>query len=366
VEDLNGNINSTTALAGPVRSVDNLAPRILNLTHSNITVFNRTLDRTSGETSYEAGTSWFNASFELEKHEDEVSIGWYLDGRSIGNNYSLSLDISSVAQGHHNLRLELIDPPFHITEDINFTVVETRYDSIGDDFGSRDTFWVFTGLIGVAALLLGLLVYFLVIRPRGRKKEEENVVAVKGPKEMKLAKIHLKKKVVAVGAWKGRRKTRKNVDVKDRLYYLEDNVGKQFALKKKHYKPEKAGPCPMKDLPRSDFACPESVVEKCGLTCSQKSELNIPMQGKKNSVKELLPPRKAVPFVKSMEEKTAKKGKGQPRMARKKNGAKANRGPRGKKRKGSNGRESKTKPGNEKKTDAGCLVPELHRGEQNS
>ncbi|MDP7264036.1 MAG: DNRLRE domain-containing protein, partial [Candidatus Thermoplasmatota archaeon] len=90
VEDLNGNINSTTALAGPVRSVDNLAPRILNLTHSNITVFNRTLDRTSGETSYEAGTSWFNASFELEKHEDEVSIGWYLDGRSIGNNYSLS------------------------------------------------------------------------------------------------------------------------------------------------------------------------------------------------------------------------------------------------------------------------------------
>jgi hypothetical protein len=90
------------------------------------------------------------------------------------------------------------------------------------------------------------------------------------------------------------------------------------------------------------------------------------MQGKKNSVKELLPPRKAVPFVKSMEEKTAKKGKGQPRMARKKNGAKANRGPRGKKRKGSNGRESKTKPGNEKKTDAGCLVPELHRGEQNS
>jgi len=351
VEDLNGNVNSTLGLVGPVKAMDNLAPRILNLTYSEIKLFNRTLDRSTGEFSYEAGSSLFNASFELESHGDFVRIEWLLDGRSIGNNRSLSLDMSSVSQGHHTIRLELIDPPFHVTEDINFTVIETRMTSKEDEKSSSNTYLMFTGLVGVVALLLGLLVYFLVIRPRGRKKTKGDGPGLKGPQSTELAKIQLRKKVVAIGTRPDRPKTRKNVDVKDSLYYLEDNVGKQFAHKRKHYKPDKAGPCSMKDLPRSEFACPESVVEKCGLACSQKTELKIPQPGNKKTNIELPGAQKVLPPAKSSKKGTGKKPKGTSKKARKKDRMKVKKGSREKDGSAGSSESKQIKPVNEKKTD---------------
>ena len=157
------------------------------------------------------------------------------------------------------------------------------------------------GLISFGVIIIGLCIYFIfVYRPRRMADNDRG----KGQKKGQLGRILLKKKVIAIGGTPGKRRTRANVDVKDKLYYLQDELGKQFSLRKKDYRPKADATCPMRNHPREEFACPSSVVGKCGLTCTQKDELK---GGQPEQIKVWAGAKKVTPVATG---KPKKKGKG--------------------------------------------------------
>ena len=339
VKDMNGNVNSTVAFAGPVSAVDNIPPEIENLTYGDTTTFTRTRDNRTGYVSYDEGPHWFNATIEVETFGDEVTVTWLLDGFVIATGNSLVLNVSNVSRGHHTVLVKVEDVPFLTAFGINFTVVEHVVEHEEDGKMSESTYYLFIGLGSVFFILLVILLYFMIIvRPKRSKR-----LKGKGETgEKTLGKILLRKKVFALGGSAARPRMRKNVDLKDDLYYLQDDLNVQFSLKKKGYKPEGKGPCPMLDLPRTEFSCPHSVVEKCGLVCQQKDELGIEQP-------------------KGKEKKKARKGavgkKGAKRKGAGKKKASGSKGGKGKRVSGKKGKKGIGDSKGGKKQEPGMKIP---------
>ncbi len=293
VSDVNGNVNRTLAVLGPVRPVDNVPPNITALVSDNRTVIERTCVEGREGYDYPEGGDGYLARAEVDALGDtDVEIRWLIDGKCVEDGPFLNLSLSTLTRGRHTIRLEVWDTPFLLTRTINLTINETMLTPGSESELVDARLLAMAGSVLLVVVISVILVLIIVRRRRRKSKGPGARGRVKPEKEIDrkaLARIHVRKKVVAVGGSQGQVRMHKSIDVKDNLYYLQDNVERQFSLKKKKYRPDEESPCPMRDSPRSEFACPRSVVEKCGLRCSQKDDLDIPQPESSDEKKEAKP-----------------------------------------------------------------------------
>lgn len=321
VEDRNGNANRTLALAGPVSPEDNVSPIVLNVTFDERQLIVRTLVPGSNKYDYGGRKDSYSASVSIDTLGDpSVEVRWLMDGKTIGRGSSVSFPLSNLTRGRHTVTLEVSDTPFIIRRTMNFTINE----SVAEPAGTRDLADVrilTAGGVAAALVLISILLAVVIIRSR-RKKCRRGADGKKDPGngggKKELARINVRKRVVAVGGKQSPSKALKEVEIKDNLFYLQDDMERRFTLSKKSYRPEKDSPCPMRDLPRSEFTCPHSVVEKCGLRCAQKDELGIeqPPDGEKKAGKKDARKSGGKGAGKRKKKKRALSGTGQNKTAR--------------------------------------------------
>lgn len=283
-QDVNHNLCLDLTLSGPVRAVDNVAPEIIDIIYNNgsalnhMYVFNATKYVEGGVETYEHQPGWFNLSLLLDTFGDDVDILWRVDGVMVGTEMSQFIDLLLLNSGNHTVRVEVLDTPFHLYQDIHLTldikVIETeRERGVGVGESSFFTSWLFLVIL-VVALVVGGVVGLIVRRFSGKDAPlapGKVAIAVSSPIPTKsLGKINVVKKVKFVGRDGKISRRGREVTSKNKLHYLEDRVGKQFTISKKRYKLDKTGVCVMINSPPSEFQCPASVVKKCGLECSQK------------------------------------------------------------------------------------------------